>query len=944
MKTQVLHRGQHPYKHKATEIMYNHDGNLETVSTSLSTLFTMVGSVITWQSPVATYTDLPITGNTINEARMVNDDGDAKPALYVCVATSGSRSEQWLKLADVDWGALWTRDSGTDTLTPLTVGDNINVGNILTNGNGVITQTVDDVDFYVNQATGSDSNPGTSALPFETIQHAIDSVADTYGHTVSIHISAHTYTEAVSIKQIARNNPNVSFKIMGTAIELLDETIDVITNQSVQVTGASWTTDIYKDKILRITGGTGYVSDGEYINDYAITGNTADTLSITNIPSSWYDNTTTFKIVEPGTTFDGNSNLYCFKADADATTFFEISNVAFINSSYWYLQIDSGKFIFHGCSFIKTGSEYGVGRFADLTQLYGCVVSGNYALETLYNTEGYLRVLNSVMHGQQSASATSGSPAIRSGNLTAIYGTLIEGYYVGLRACDSGHISTSNSPAIDNCAYAMRADNNGSIEAYELLGSGNKYLTNAFAGSFIWLDSSNLTATEGIADGIVVDSSSNVFDQDTGYTYTKNMIREEDDTRIVGDMYVEGNIYSTVGLVFIQGDVDLYIATTGNDTTGDGTLTSPWATPTKLITEMARHRSNGTITGHIGDGTYTNPTPTSNYLEIPSYAIGDFVLEGNTSTPANVIIDGGDPTIVQGRALIQHQDAPITLKLRGMTLRNATSIIANSFDVDLSNVNFYNYRYSINSGNGAKITAYSGSGTLNFDGNNVPLSTAFRLLEGSLVNISQNVVMQNHFTDFGAAGVCQIKLQSSGGSTYTSTMSATVGSRGFALSRGSFLDINMPITFDGNNTARSFIELDGDSKVYSFGSLTHNISNCTTQAWKLGSYAIVEEPVNSTWNYTNVGNEVYSDYSAIINSADDLDSTPVWFDSGVTRGYDSRYERMGENYTPKVYAQSATPTTAQIAEGEFAMWTDTDDSKCYMCYNHGGTIKTVELT
>lgn len=46
----------------------------------------------------------------------------------------------------------------------------------------------------------------------------------------------------------------------------------------------------------------------------------------------------------------------------------------------------------------------------------------------------------------------------------------------------------------------------------------------------------------------------------------------------------------------------------------------------------------------------------------------------------------------------------------------------------------------------------------------------------------------------------------------------------------------------------------------------------------------------------------------------------------------------------KKFEQSAQPTTTNIPGDYCAFWIDTDDSKCYLCYNHGGTIKKVELT
>ena len=53
-------------------------------------------------------------------------------------------------------------------------------------------------------------------------------------------------------------------------------------------------------------------------------------------------------------------------------------------------------------------------------------------------------------------------------------------------------------------------------------------------------------------------------------------------------------------------------------------------------------------------------------------------------------------------------------------------------------------------------------------------------------------------------------------------------------------------------------------------------------------------------------------------------------------------------FYPRVLNQSAEPAAGtgatQCDTGELVVWTDTDDAKCYFCYNHSGTVKTVELT
>jgi len=126
---------------------------------------------LNWKDPVdrsdSSYgsgTVLPLTGNELHDARMVADDGDGKPAQYVCIAQSGTWSEQWIKIADVDWGsansisvtssgnlaatnvqsALYELQGDIDTIN--TTIDGINMDYTYNNGS-VVTVDTTDVDF-----------------------------------------------------------------------------------------------------------------------------------------------------------------------------------------------------------------------------------------------------------------------------------------------------------------------------------------------------------------------------------------------------------------------------------------------------------------------------------------------------------------------------------------------------------------------------------------------------------------------------------------------------------------------------------------------------------------------------------------------------------------------------------------------------------------------------
>jgi hypothetical protein len=75
-----------------------------------------IGSISQWKEPVNTPADLPLTGNTIGDMRLVIDDGDGKAAMYQCKATTGNLAAQWNKISDVDWStAILDEDfSGDD--------------------------------------------------------------------------------------------------------------------------------------------------------------------------------------------------------------------------------------------------------------------------------------------------------------------------------------------------------------------------------------------------------------------------------------------------------------------------------------------------------------------------------------------------------------------------------------------------------------------------------------------------------------------------------------------------------------------------------------------------------------------------------------------------------------------------------------------------------------
>jgi hypothetical protein len=143
-----------------------------------------------------------------------------------------------------------------------------------------------------------------------------------------------------------------------------------------------------------------------------------------------------------------------------------------------------------------------------------------------------------------------------------------------------------------------------------------------------------------------------------------------------------------------------------------------------------------------------------------------------------------------------------------------------------------------------------------------------------------------------------------------------------------------------------------------------NIDSVGIQAYSSGYTQLIAHE-------TNYGHEAVLGVGGLVGIVGTITSLPVYFmagtgnyvwsmevNGGLLAGADGTHTyaittaglitcgslTVNGALTPKTFNQSAKPTTAQVPSGTMAIWTDTDDSKCYICYNHGGTVKTVEMT
>ena len=88
-------------------------------------------------------------------------------------------------------------------------------------------------------------------------------------------------------------------------------------------------------------------------------------------------------------------------------------------------------------------------------------------------------------------------------------------------------------------------------------------------------------------------------------------------------------------------DMDIYVdGTNGDDTTGDGSSSNPYATVQHAVDTVSSLIIAHDITIHVADGTYTLSTPIT--IANIILAGGSLTLIGNTTTPSNVVFDGNN--------------------------------------------------------------------------------------------------------------------------------------------------------------------------------------------------------------------------------------------------------------------------------------------------------------
>lgn len=101
---EIWNQTQHPYKHTLGDFSYVNPAapGVSNVEGAFNWLFAVLYPNA--KSSVANVAALPLVGNTLNDYRVVLDDGDGKAASYRWEQREGEVSASWHKVYDMDWG------------------------------------------------------------------------------------------------------------------------------------------------------------------------------------------------------------------------------------------------------------------------------------------------------------------------------------------------------------------------------------------------------------------------------------------------------------------------------------------------------------------------------------------------------------------------------------------------------------------------------------------------------------------------------------------------------------------------------------------------------------------------------------------------------------------------------------------------------------------------
>jgi hypothetical protein len=316
-------------------------------------------------------------------------------------------------------------------------------------------------------------------------------------------------------------------------------------------------------------------------------------------------------------------------------------------------------------------------------------------------------------------------------------------------------------------------------------------------------------------------------------TPVSGMARVNTDTVPQLEAYTNG-AWNPIGV--ITSNLTLNVATTGNDTTGLGTVAAPWATPQKAMAYLSNYQiADGvTVTVSVADGTYTFTTP----------------LVLNHPNGNQITINGGSTSGAR----------PTTTLTGGNAVGNTGATLAAN---DLLLNAYYNTKWQFNGchglvcvvGGGVTVdkVLIRGNASAGFVGvlaGNYSGSTVYA--SSGSINLGGTVAVHN----FGTNGVCTFFGGSVSASGVTSTNN---GFHGLLTNYGGSILANNAVT---NNNGQNGVITQNGGSVQSTGVVArYNGQNGIFTAFG-GSINAASATASS-----NGGNGIYTAYAGSIEAA-----------------------------------------------------------------------------
>lgn len=163
----------------------------------------------------------------------------------------------------------------------------------------------------------------------------------------------------------------------------------------------------------------------------------------------------------------------------------------------------------------------------------------------------------------------------------------------------------------------------------------------------------------GQADNVnVTVDPSNTVSQSEMESYVQQQmgeyVKKTGDT-MTGELYINNDIV----LAGLKDNVTLYVSTTGNDSTGDGTSGKPFLTIAKALSVLPKNLNGKTATITVAAGTYNEAR-----VDVTSFSGGELVITGTSSS--------AKPSITNG-IYVNKCNAAVTLRWLTLTSSSAGS-------------------------------------------------------------------------------------------------------------------------------------------------------------------------------------------------------------------------------------------------------------------------------